>query len=493
MRFDRARRRAGAVLAPLAFVLLWFWPPEGLAEAPARLAAIELMVVLAWITEVVPLWVPAVAGPALAAAIGITELSTAFAPFFHPLIMLFLGGFLLAAALSAQGVDRRAALWILARPSIDGRPTRALIAVAGVTFSFSMWISNTATTAMMVPIALGLCRNLHVDESQRSALERWTEGLLITLAYASSLGGLATPIGTAPNMLAIEHMHEKLARDVDFLQWMALALPVALVALTAVIGLSVRRFPPPAKRLEGLQDTVRAELAALGPADSGERRAIGVFALAVTLWVLPAILRLVLGDQHELTLMVRGNLKEGYSALACAALMLCLPHGTSRSDEGTRVLGMRRALRIDWGTLLLLGGSFSLGKLTFSTQLADYIGKGVLDWAPAGAFGLLLVSTTLVIYLTELTSNTATTSMMLPVLTPVAMAAGFDPLPMSIVIAMSASFAFMLPVSTPPNAIVYGTRAVRFMSMVRFGWWMDLIGLSLLLAVGAWWLPWILS
>ena len=169
-RFDVIRRRAGAVLAPLAFAWLWFSPPAGLEPAAAHLAAIEAAVVILWISEALPLWVPAVAGPALAVAVGICDFSTAFAPFTHPLILLFLGGFLLAAGLSAQGFDRRAALWILARDRIDGRPTRALVAVTGVTFAFSMWISNTATTAMMVPIALGLCANLKVADAQKPAL-----------------------------------------------------------------------------------------------------------------------------------------------------------------------------------------------------------------------------------------------------------------------------------------------------------------------------------
>jgi sodium-dependent dicarboxylate transporter 2/3/5 len=476
---------------------MWTSPPEGLAEAPAHLAAIEVMVVVLWVAETLPLWVAALAGPSLAVILGVTDFATAFEPFTHPLILLFLGGFLLAAGLSARGVDRRAALWILARPSIDGRPTRAVLAVASVTFAFSMWISNTATTAMMVPIALGLCANLQVAPEAESRLNNWTEGLLITLAYAASLGGLCTPIGTAPNMLVIDHLAGELQRPIDFLQWMGLAFPVALVALVAVIAVAQRRFPAPAARLEGLQDTVKLELEKLGKLGPGERRAIAIFALAVSLWILPALLRLAMGDTHPSTLFVRSHLKEGYTALACAALMLGLPHGEEadgpRDREGSRILGPERALRIDWGTLILLGGSFSLGKLTFSTKLAEHIGQGVLAWAPAGEFGLLLVATTLVIYLTELTSNTATTSMMLPVLTPVAMAAGFDPLPMAIVVAMSASFAFMMPVSTPPNAIVYGTRQVRFMSMLRFGWWMDLLGLAIMLGVGAWWLPWYLS
>src|SRR5690606_22363448 len=264
----------------------------------------------------------------------------------HPLILLFLGGFILAAGLSVHGVDRRAAIWVLARRWIDSRPGRVRVAVVGTTFAFSMWISNTATTAMMVPIALGLAATLDAQLTARSSTvagareapsesnsvsapnaARWTEGLLISLAYAASLGGLCTPIGTAPNMLAVNHLESELGITVDFARWMAFALPTALAILLGVLVIAARRFAAPVTRVEGLQAKVRDELAQLGPVRPAERRVVAVFALAVALWVAPAILRLSLGEDHAATIWAGQWLEEGYVAVACGLTMLVLPRG----------------------------------------------------------------------------------------------------------------------------------------------------------------------
>lgn len=503
-RFDRWRARAGWVLAPLAAATVAWWPFETLSPQAHILAAINVAVVVLWVSEALPLWVPAVLGPACAFALGVADAPTAFGPFAHDLILLFLGGFVLAAGLAARGVDRRVALWMLARPWVDGRPDRARMAIALVAFGFSMWISNTATTAMMVPIALGLCARMHPPEASAPGAAQpgtrdYTEGVLLTLAYAASLGGLCTPIGTAPNMLAVNHFREHLGVELDFVQWMSFALPVALLALLAVLGLARLRYPALVPRIEDLRERMLAASKALGPVRPSERRVVAVFGLAVLLWVLPAGLRLALGDSHPATTLYRAYFKEGWVAVACAATLLVLPNGDADARGSTAnsqrepLLRVRQAVQIDWGTLALLGGGFSLGKMTFSTGLAAAIGDGILSIAPPGQFGLLAVSTTLVLYLTELTSNTATTSMMLPVITPAALAAGLDPMPIALCVTMAASFAFMMPVSTPPNAIVYGTRRVKFMQMVRFGAWMDLIGLALLLGVGAWLLPALLA
>ena len=503
-RFERWRRRAGWVLLPICALALALAPFPGLSRAAHQLAVIDGLVVLAWLTEIVPLWVPALLGPLAAALLGVAGLDVALGPFIHPLILLFLGGFILAAGLSAQGVDRRAAMWVLAREWIDSRPERVRVAVVGTTFAFSMWISNTATTAMMVPIALGLSASLDAQLRRRqgrgtdAGADRWTEGLLISLAYAASLGGVCTPIGTAPNMLAVNHLESEMHITVDFARWMGFALPTALTVLLGVLFIAARRFAAPVARVEGLQAEVRAELETLGPVRSGERRVVAVFAVAVALWVAPAILRLIFGEAHAATVWARTWLEEGYVAVVCGLALLVLPRGAGgagSAGEGeaprasTRLLTPRQALSIDWGTLILLGGGFSLGKLTFDTGLAARIGEGVMALAPPGPTGLLVVATALVLYLTELTSNTATTSMMLPVLTPVAVSAGFDPIPVALSVTMAASCAFMMPVGTPPNAIVYGTRKVRFSGMFGFGARMDLWALVVLLAVGAWWLP----
>jgi solute carrier family 13 (sodium-dependent dicarboxylate transporter), member 2/3/5 len=498
-RFERLRRRAGIVLAPLSFVVLLVVPMPGLSPEAHRLAAVATAIMILWITEAIPLAVAALLGPALAVLLGVTEAEAALAPFADPLIFLFMGGFMLAGGLSRQGFDRRAALWLLARPVLAGSPARALAAIAFIAFAFSMWLSNTATTAMLIPVALGLVATMKDaagdDERMRHAMTRFGGGMCLTLAYAASIGGTATPIGTGPNVIALGMIEARMNVRFDFLQWMSFALPIATAMFLLVVVLAVRRFPPPMRRIDRLKDEVDRQLAALGSMSRGERRAVAVFALAVVGWLLPSILQIALGPDHAWASAARRGLDEGVVAIVCASLLFALPSGARPEHRGgpaPRLLGWQDAQNIDWGTLFLLGGGLALGRMTFDTGLADAIGRGLLDVAgpisthPAG---LMAVSVLLVVFLTEVTSNTATTSMMLPVLIGLALAGGIDPVPTAITVTLAASFAFMLPVSTPPNAMAYGTRLIRLDTMLGFGIRLDLLGYVLLMLAGLFVLP----
>ena len=518
LRFDRVRARIGAFLAPLVLLGLLLVPMPGLSPEAHRLAAIGGMTVVLWITEAIPLAVSALLAPALCVLLDVAPAKDAFAAFAHPLIFLFLGGFMLAEALSVQGFDRRAALWLLSRELLNGSPTRAMIAVAATAFGFSMWISNTATTAMMVPIAVGLCASIRKlcppDPEIRARQQRFEEGMLITLAYAASIGGICTPIGTAPNMIALGHLEEFVDVRIDFLQWMSFAVPIGVVALIVMLTLARLHWPPAIERVEGLTASVRRELDALGPITPGERRAVGVFGIAIVGWLSPAILRLTLGQDAPSSVWAERALQESVVALLAASLLFVIPSGdadarnresSSVRSGGTEVadrgrgdgghwqplLTWKRASSIDWGTLFLLGGGLALGELTVDTGLAQAIGDQIGARLDSGTppLVLILVLTALALYLTELVSNTAITNMMLPVVVPLAVRAGLDPVPVTLAVTLAASFAFMLPVSTPPNAIAYGTGLVRIPTMVRFGARLDLLSLVLLVAVGAWVLP----
>ena len=498
-RFDRVRARVGAVLAPLVMVGLLLVPTPGLSLEAHRLLAIVGLTVVLWISEAIPLAVTALLAPALAVLLSVVPADQAFAPFAHPLIFLFLGGFMLAQALAVHGFDRRAALWLLSRSFIAASPARAMVAVACTSFLFSMWINNTATTAMMLPIATGLCasigRLVPRDPGVQARHHRFQEGMLICLAYAASLGGICTPIGTAPNMIAIAALDSFAEVHIDFLQWMSFGLPVGLAALVILLVAARLRWPPAVDEVEGLTESVRAELTELGPLSVAERRAVAIFALAVLGWLTPSLMRLSAGDAAPAALWAKKALPEGIVALLAATLLFVVPSGL-RSDDGSEtrwrpVMDWSRSRDIDWGTLFLLGGGLALGAMTVDTGLAGAIGDLVersLGGDPSPLL-LLVVVTGVVIYMTELVSNTATTNMMLPVVIPLAMRANMDPVPLALAVTMAASFAFMLPVSTPPNAIAYGSGLVRLPTMVRFGAWLDLLGLALLIGVGGWLLP----
>jgi sodium-dependent dicarboxylate transporter 2/3/5 len=513
VRFDRVRAAVGLVLAPLVLLVLLITPMPGLSPEAQRLTAIAAMTVVLWISEAIPLAAAALLAPALAVLLEVAPAKQVFASFAHPLIFLFIGGFMLAEALSVHGFDRRAALWLLTRGFVRGSPSRALSVVAATAFLFSMWINNTATTAMMCPIAVGLCasiRKLCPPEPEILAKQRrFEEGMLITLAYASSMGGVCTPIGTAPNMIAVAELDRAMGVHFDFLRWMAFSIPIGVVALLGLLALSHRRWPPALARVEGLTDSVKRDLAALGPVRPGEYRAMAVFGVAIAGWLTPSLLRIGLGEDALATGWAQRALPEGAVAVIAASLLFVIPasnnnarnrnspegHADTSKPHSKRpwepLMTWEQAARIDWGTVFLLGGGLVLGSLTAQTGLADAIGARV-----DAALGdndsrllLLLVVTTLVIYMTELVSNTATINMLLPVVIPLAAQTGADPVPIVLTATIAASFAFMLPVSTPPNAIVYGTGLVRLPTMVRYGARLDILGLGLLVAVGAWFLP----
>lgn len=484
-RFDAIRRRVGLISGPLALVVMLATPMPSLSEPAHRLAAVATMAVILWVTEAIPLAVTALLAPALAVILGVTNAKAALAPFADPLIFLFMGGFFLAKGLSAQGFDRRAALWLMARKIVAGSPRRAVVAIGAIAFGFSMWISNTATTAMLIPVALGLratmAKVVGDDPEARRRLDHYAGGMCLTLAYAANLGGVSTPIGTGPNVIALGVL-DNVGVRFDFFQWMSFALPTALVGVTFVLYRNLRTFPPPAERIEGLTEEVKRELSALGPMGTGERRAVAIFGLAVAGWLIPSIFKLTLGPADPITQWAREGLREGIVAIAAASFLFVVPNGR----DGWPILEWREAERIDWGTLFLLGGGIALGKMVFDTGLAQAIGEAVKSFPLANhPLGLLVAACTLVIYLTEVTSNSATTSMMLPVLIGIAQALGTDPVPVAVAVTMAASFAFMLPVSTPPNAMAYGTGMLRIGDMIRVGFWLDLVGLIIVVAAGA--------
>ena len=501
-RFDQARVKVGRVLAPLTLIVLLMVPLPGLSLEAHRLTAIAGMTVVLWISEALPLAVTAVLAPALAVLFEVAPAKQAFAPFAHPLIFMFIGAFMLARALSVHGFDRRAALWLLSRGFVGASPRRALTVVGVTAFGFSMWINNTATAAMMCPIAIGLCASIRAkcpDEPAVMARQsQFEQGMLITLAYAASLGGVCTPVGTAPNMIAIAELDRIGSVHFDFARWMVFAVPVAVVAFVGLMVFAHRRWPPAVEEVEDLGVSVERDLAALGPLSTAEARTVLVFGLTIVGWLTPSIFRIALGETAALTTWARASMPEGVVAVLCASLLFLIPadarkreNPSEASPAGRMLLNWPQAAQIDWGTVLLLGGGLALGGLTISTGLADAIGRGVGSWLgrDPSPFALVLVVTALVVYMTELVSNTATINMLLPVVVPLAVRSGADPIPIVLAATMAASFAFMLPVSTPPNAVVYGSGLVQLPTMVRVGARLNLMAIALLVAAGVWVLP----
>ncbi|MBI4516061.1 MAG: DASS family sodium-coupled anion symporter [Deltaproteobacteria bacterium] len=479
-RFETVRRRSGLIGAPLVFAAVWLAAPD--LPAPAhRLAAILAAVVVLWVSEAIPMAMTAFIGVAAAVVLQVAPAAAAFAPFADPLIFLFIGTFMLAQAIFFHGLDRRFAFAILGLPGVGQRPGRILVAYALVACLISMWISNTATTAMMFPIGVSLLAFLESHRQAGRLPAAYGTVLLLSNAFAASIGGLATPVGTPPNLIGIGFIRRETGMALPFFTWMALAAPVAAV-LFAWAVFNLRRSGVRGNlALSGVTELIQAERAALGPWTRGQINTMVAFGSTVALWVLPGVVALIAGQEHPLYRQLAATLPEGAVALLGAGLLFILPINLGRHEF---TLSWAEAVKIDWWIVFLYGGGIALGTLAFQTGLADALGRGLTGLLGVrSSLGLLALSTALATVLSETTSNTASANMVVPVVIAFARSAGIDPVLPAIGATMGASLGFMLPVSTPCNAIVYGSGRIPLTAMMRHGVLLDVAGVVAIIAV----------
>jgi solute carrier family 13 (sodium-dependent dicarboxylate transporter), member 2/3/5 len=481
-RFELWRRRAGLLFAPLVFGFVWL-VPMGVPPRAHRLAAVLAAVVVLWITEAIPMAITAFLGVAVAVMLRVAPAAQAFAPFADPLIFLFIGTFMLAQAIFFHGLDRRFAFAILGWRGVGEHPGRVLVAYAGVACALSMWISNTATTAMMFPIGVSLLSFLESPRHGGGVAPAYGTVLLLSTAFAASIGGLATPVGTPPNLIGIGFIRHEIGLSIPFFSWMALGIPlVVLLMLVTLIDLA-RGSVPPRVRLRGLSDLIAAERAALGPWTRGQINTMIAFGTTVVLWISPGVVAVLVGQTHPLYTQLKTTFPEGVVALLGAGLLFVLPTNL-RAHEFT--LSWSEAVKIDWWIVFLYGGGIALGTLAFRTGLAEAMGRGLTGLLGVHSrLGLLAVSTAIATLLSETTSNTASANMVIPVVIAFARSAGIDPVIPAVGATMGASLGFMLPVSTPTNAIVYGSDRIPLTAMMRHGIVLDIIGvIAIIIVVG---------
>jgi len=479
-RFESVRRRIGHVAAPLVFLALLALPMPTLEPRAHRLAAVMAAVIVLWVTEALPLPVTALLGVATCVFLQVAPAREAFAPFADPLMLLFIGSFILARAIFLQGLDRRLAFGVLSLRWVGARPGRILFAFGAATAFISAWISNTATTAMMFAIGMSILAFLNKEQRGAAGVgldHRYATGLMLMTSFAASIGGLATPIGTPPNLIGLGFIREQIGVPLPFLKWMLLGVPVVLTLflfLYAYLNFFCAAGLP---AIDGGRALLERERAALGPWTTGQRSTMAAFLITVALWVLPGIVALAAGEDSETYRVVSRSVPEAVAAIFGAALLFLLPGNGRR-----RALTWDEAAQIDWGVVLLYGGGFALGVLSSQTGLADAVGRGLTGWLPAGSgsFGLLVASTLVAALVSETTSNTASANIVVPVVIAVARATGVDPLEPALGATFGASLGFMLPVSTPCNAIVYGSGYVPLARMIRYGALLDVVGVTVI-------------
>lgn len=479
-RFERMRRLSGRVLAPLVFVALLVAPLDGLKPEAHRLAAVMAAVVVLWITEALPMPATALLGSAACVVLRVAPAKEVFAPYADPLIFLFIGSFIIARAIFLHGLDRRVAFTVLTLPGIGGRPSRVLLAFGAVTALLSAWMSNTATTAMMYGIGLSILSvMMGTGKEGRPAIDpRYATGLMLMTSFSASIGGLATPVGTPPNVIGIGFIRSLVREEITFFEWMTVGVPVVLVLFIALFLYLNVLSPAGVKTLGAGAELIRRERAALGPWTPGQKSVATAFAVTAALWITPGLVALLAGETAPLYREMSARVPEAAAALLGALLLFVLP-----GRSGERAISWEDAAKIDWGVILLYGGGFALGVLSFQTGLAEAVGRGLTSLLPLhGEFGLLVASVIVAVLLSETTSNTASANMVVPVVISIATASGMDPFAPALGATMAASLGFMLPVSTPCNAIVYGSGYIPLMRMVRYGVILDVIGIVVIIA-----------
>jgi sodium-dependent dicarboxylate transporter 2/3/5 len=471
--FNQRRRVVGRTLGPILFLLILLWPMPDLPAPAHRLAAIAALMIVLWMTEGLPLSVTALLGPTLAVLFGVAPVKTAFAPFADPIIFLFIGSFILAEAMFVHRLDRRLAFSALASRWVGQSGLRLVVTYAAVACFTSMWMSNTATTAMLFPLGLAVLTELGRGRGRDRGFQEYALAMMLVTSFAASIGGMGTPVGTPPNLIGVGFLN-RAGIEVSFAGWMALCVPIMVVMMAFLV---VWLLVPRSRKIHLDTDArraVREELQKLGPVGPGERNVIFAFALTVVLWVGPGLAQAVLGQGHPWSRALNAMMPEAVAALVGALLlfMLPLPGPTRRLT-----LTWEEASKIDWGIILLFGGGLAIGQMADSTGLSRALGQWVSDQYPgAGTVGLTMVFTALGILLSETASNTAAANVIVPTAIAVATAAGVSPLEPGLGATLGASMGFMMPISTPPNAIVYSSGYIPIGKMIRLGIVLDIAG-----------------
>jgi sodium-dependent dicarboxylate transporter 2/3/5 len=474
-------RPAILVAGPLAQLLvLWLPAPAGMEETAWRVAGLAVWMALWWLTTVIPLeataLLPLVVLP-LTVGSGFREVA---APYADPIIFLFLGGFLIAAALERWELHRRLADQTLATVGSSGRGL--VLAFLLVSAFLSMWISNTATAVMMLPIAaaaVGLEHGASLDDVPHRGL---VIAVLLAVAYGSSIGGVATLIGTPPNALFAANARELAGLEVTFANWLPIGLSVSIPMLVACWWILVWLCRVPATHRDVARQPNRS---AAEPLASGERFVAGVFVAAALAWILRTPKELGELRVPGLTDLVPGLTDSGIALVAALALFAVPLRGARHRFA----LDWDTARHVPWGVLLLFGGGLALAAAFESSGLSGWIGGRLHGLAGLPLPVLIGVVTTLFVFLTELTSNTATAALGVPLMAGVADGVGVAPAPLMVAAALAASMAFMLPVATPPNAIVFGHGVLRVPDMARVGIALNLVAILVITVVASLWAP----
>ena len=453
---------AGLLLGPALFLIILLLPlPAGMTPQGLRVAAVAVLMATWWVTEAIPVPATALLPILLFPLLGVLSGANVTRAYGHELIYLFLGGFLIAVTMEKWNLHHRIALHTIRMVGVT--PNRIVLGFMLATAFLSMWISNTAATMMMVTIAMAVLHEVEHEISHEPGELRFGTGLMLGIGYAASIGGIATLIGTPPNAIFAGVVEKTYGYSISFVEWMSFGLPLSIVML-AITWLYLTRivFPSEVKLLPGGRELIERQIERLGAMSREEKYVAVVFCTVASLWILRGLFNPV-----ELRMV-----KDSTIAIGGALLLFMIPVNLKRREF---LLDWKTAVTIPWDIIILFGGGFALAQGFNESGLTQWLAAQLAVLQGVDILLIIAAVVLLVIFLTEVTSNTATASLLLPVMGALAVAIEMHPIGLMVATVIAASFAFMLPVATPPNAIVYSSRYVTIPQMVRAGIWLNLI------------------
>ena len=469
-------KRIGLVLGPLCFsLILVFLKPEGLSKEAVAILAATIWIAIWWITEAAPIAVTALLPIVLFPLTGGMDLPTTSASFGHKYIFLYMGGFIIAIAIEKWNLHKRIALNIINMIGSDVR--KIILGFMLATAFLSMWISNTATSVMMLPIGVAIIKQLQDNpNTEENENQIFGKALMLAIAYGASIGGVATLIGTPPNLVLAGVILDTYGYEITFIQWLKFGLPISLILLFICWKYLTRfAFTFNQKEFPGGRKEIKRLLNQLGKISFEEKAIALVFGLTAFCWITRSFLlkRFLPGIDDTII------------AMFFSVILFLIP----AKKEKKPLINWNDAIKMPWGIMLLFGGGMALAKGFETTGLAQWIGLQMSSLSGFSLVLILIILVTSVNFLTEITSNLATTAMLLPILAPMALQLDVHPFVLMVGAAVAASCAFMLPVATPPNAVVFGAGYLRIPDMVKKGFMMNIISIVLIVFFAYYILP----
>ncbi|MEX0723327.1 MAG: DASS family sodium-coupled anion symporter [Gracilimonas sp.] len=473
--FKEIRKYAGLIGGFLVFVIMLMSPvPDGLTDAAWKTAAVTMLMAAWWITEALPISVTALLPIVLFPVLEVSTISEATTPYANPLIFLFLGGFIIALAMEKWNLHRRIAINIVSFVGV--KPSSIIFGFILSAAFLSMWVSNTATAIMMLPIAMSILALVETESGDDKT--NFEIVIVLSIAYACNIGGMGTLIGTPPNALLAGFMLENYGIEISFVDWLKVGLPLVIISLPLMYYVLTKLiYPIKIEVLPGGKELIQNQLNDMGSISSQEKKVAAVFTITAILW----ITRPLISEYFP-------GISDAGIAITSAVAFFIIPADLKEKEF---LLKWSDTKNLPWGVLILFGGGLSMASAISETGLATWIGGGIGSLNAWPILLIILAVVTLIIFLTEMTSNTASTAAFLPILASVAIGLGENPLLLAIPTVLGASCAFMLPVATPPNAIVYGSGKITIPEMSKAGLWLNMLFILLLTGASLTLIAWV--